>query len=157
MEIQINRDQHFMRLAIAKAREGIHQGDNPFGACIVKAGEVVSCEHNIVLSSLDPSAHAEVYAIRQAARKLNTVDLSGCVIYTTCEPCPMCFTACHWAGLDKIVFGTRIKDASETGFNELHISAHDMKQLGQCSLKIVGDFLREESLAIFHEWIELHQ
>ena len=104
-------DEKFMRLAINKAKQGIKQGQTPFGACISKDGEVISCVHNIVWESLDITAHAEISAIREACKKLNTVDLSGCVIYSTCEPCPMCFSACHWAKISKIVYGAQIEDA----------------------------------------------
>lgn len=148
-------DEKFMRLAIAKAREGIHSGQTPFGACIVKNGEVISCEHNIVLNSTDITAHAEVNAIRQACRKLNTIDLSGCVIYSTCEPCPMCFSACHWARISKVVFGAKIEDAHDFGFNELHITNKKMQEFGQSAVEIVEDFRREECLAVFREWANL--
>ncbi len=138
-----------MRLAIDKAREGVASGQSPFGACIARAGEVVSCEHNVVWQTTDITAHAEIHAIREACRKLGTIDLSGCVIYSTCEPCPMCFSACHWARLSKIIFGTSIRDAHASGFHELQIANTKMKELGGSPVEIVGDFLREESLALF--------
>jgi len=80
------QDEKFMRLAIARAREGVDKGQSPFGACIVKNGEVIACEHNLVLQSTDITAHAEIHAIRMACRKLNSIDLSGSMIYSTCEP-----------------------------------------------------------------------
>lgn len=143
----------FMRLAIRKAKEGIEKGQTPFGACIVRKGKVVSCAHNIVWRSTDITAHAEVNAIRQACRKLKTIDLSGCVIYTTCEPCPMCLSACHWARISAIVFGASIADAKKAGFNELTIAATTMKRLGKSPLKIVGGFLREECRRLFALWL----
>src|SRR6266516_4264518 len=94
-------DPRFMWLAIEKAKEGIARGQTPFGACITRHGEVV--------------------AIRQACKTLGTIDLSGCVIYSTCEPCPMCFSACHWARISTIVYGARIEDARASGFHELPI------------------------------------
>lgn len=148
-------DEKFMRLAIEKAREGIHSGQTPFGACIVKNGEVISCVHNIVLNSTDITAHAEINAIRQACRRLNTIDLSGCSIYSTCEPCPMCFSACHWARISKVVFGASIEDAHDSGFNELHIPNKTLKELGESKIEIIADFLRDECLSVFHEWEEL--
>ena len=147
-------DEKFMRLAINKAKQGIKQGQTPFGACISKDGEVISCVHNIVWESLDITAHAEISAIREACKKLNTVDLSGCVIYSTCEPCPMCFSACHWAKISKIVYGAQIEDAKKLGFNELTISNKEMKQSSDSPIEIVGNVLREENLELFKLWSE---
>lgn len=141
-----------MRLAIKKAKQGIRKGQTPFGACIVKDGKVISCAHNVVWKSKDITAHAEINAIRAACKKLNTIDLSGCVIYSTCEPCPMCFSACHWAKISKIVYGARIEDAKKIGFNELIISNRKMKQLGNSSIEVIGDFLREENIKLFKLW-----
>lgn len=147
-----NIDAKFMRLAIGKARQGIEKGQTPFGVCITKEGEVVSCVHNIVWESMDITAHAEIHAIREACKKLNTIDLSGCVIYSTCEPCPMCFSACHWAKISKIIYGVRIEDAKKLGFSELTISNREMKQFGNSPIELVGDLLREENLELFEFW-----
>jgi tRNA(Arg) A34 adenosine deaminase TadA len=138
-----------MRLAIEKAKEGIAKGQTPFGACIVHDGEAVSCVHNVVWLTTDITAHAEIHAIREACRELGTIDLAGCVIYSTCEPCPMCFSACHWARLSKIVYGARIEDAFASGFHELHIPNIRMKEFGGSPVEIVADFLREEAVALF--------
>lgn len=146
-------DEKYMRLAIEKAREGVRVGQTPFGACIVKEGEVVSCAHNVVWRTTDITAHAEVHAIRQACEKLKAIDLSGCTIYTTCEPCPMCFSACHWARISRIVFGARIEDAEEAGFSELSISNETMKKVGGSPVEIIADFMRKESQAVFQEWL----
>lgn len=145
-------DEKFMRFAIDEAREGIRSGQTPFGACIVKDGKIISCVHNLVWKSMDITAHAEIYAIRDACKKLNTIDLSGCVIYSTCEPCPMCFSACHWAKISKIVYGTKIEDAKNFGFSELSISNKKMKQSGNSFIEVIGDFLREENLKLFKLW-----
>lgn len=150
-------DETFMRLAIEKAKEGMKKGQTPFGACIVKDDEVITCVHNVVWETTDITAHAEVNAIRGACKKLNTVDLSGTTIYTTCEPCPMCFSACHWANISRIVFGARIEDAHGGGFNELSISNKTMKELGGSGIEIVADFLREENRALFKEWSEMSE
>src|SRR5580704_4217300 len=131
-----------MRLALEKAKQGVIQGQSPFGACIARAGEVVSCEHNVVWQTTDITAHAEIHAIRHACRKLATIDLSGCVIYSTCEPCPMCFSACHWARIAKVVYGAGIQDARASGFQELQISNARMKEVGASPMVIQGDFLR---------------
>ncbi len=145
-------NEKFMRLAINKAMQGIKKGQTPFGACIVKDGEIISCSHNVVWKNTDITAHAEINAIRTACRKLKGIDLSGCTIYSTCEPCPMCFTACHWAKIDKIIFGARIKDAQKFGFNECAISNKKMKQSGKSPIEIRGDFLRKENIDLFKLW-----
>ena len=145
-------DERFMSAAIAAATEGIEAGQTPFGACIVRDGEIISTAHNSVWSNTDITAHAEIQAIRNACRKLDTVDLAGCVIYSTCEPCPMCFAACHWAKISKIVFGARIADAEQAGFSELTISNEQMKTLGHSGIEIVGDFLRDECVKLFGAW-----
>ena len=142
----------FMRCAIKKALEGVKKGQTPFGACIVKDGKVITCVHNIVWKTTDITAHAEVHAIREACKKLKTVDLSGCVIYSSCEPCPMCFSTCHWAKISKIYYGTNIKDAKNMGFSELDISNFKMKSFGKSPVKIVPDFLRDESMEVFKAW-----
>lgn len=145
-------DIKFMRLAIKKAREGIRKDQTPFGACIVRAGKVIACSHNIVWKACDITAHAEINAIRLACKKLRTIDLAGCAIYSTCEPCPMCFAACHWAGIRRIVFGCGIRVARDFGFNELSISSLKMKGLAKSRVKIVPGVLAEESAELFHLW-----
>ena len=140
----------YMRRAIEKAKEGILEGQTPFGACIVRKQEVLSCVHNVVWRTHDITAHAEIHAIREACRSLQTIDLSGSVIYSTCEPCPMCFSACHWARISKIVYGASIEDAEASGFHELPISNLRMKELGGSPVEIVEGFLREEAIALFH-------
>ena len=145
-------DEKFMQLAIEKAREGGKNGQTPFGSCIVKNDELICCVHNVVWATTDITAHAEVHAIREACKKLNTIDLSGCTLYSTCEPCPMCFSAIHWAKIDKIFFGAKIADAQGVDFNELTISNHQMKELGGSPVEIVDDFMKEECRALFDEW-----
>jgi guanine deaminase len=144
--------EYFMRQAIKKAQQGITKGQTPFGACIVKKGDIVSCAHNVVWSSTDITAHAEINAIRKACRKLKTINLSGCTIYSTCEPCPMCFSACHWAGIKQVVYGTKIADAKNFGFSELEITNQRMKQLGKSKMKIESGILRQENLELFKTW-----
>jgi guanine deaminase len=145
-------DVELMRAAIEKAKEGIATGQTPFGACIAKNGEPIACEHNQVWHNVDSTAHAEITAIREACRKLGTIDLAGCTIYSTTEPCPMCFAACHWAKISRIVFGARIEDAKRSGFSELTISSKDMKQLGGSPVVVEGDFLRDEAMGLFDSW-----
>ncbi len=145
-------DERFMKEAVKAAKEGIKCGQTPFGACVVKDGVVISCVHNVVWSTCDITAHAEVNAIREACRRLKSIDLSGCVIYSTCEPCPMCFAACHWAKLDKIVYGAAINDAQEAGFNELTISNGEMKNLGGSPVEVVKGVLEKECKELFQLW-----
>lgn len=143
----------FMRKAIEKAREGLRKGQAPFGACVVKDGETVSCAHNTVWADMDPTAHAEVNAIREACRGLDTIDLSGCSIYTTTEPCPMCFAAIHWAKLDKVFYGASIEDAKEAGFSELTISAESMGSMGGSGVEVEGGVMEADCRALFREWL----
>jgi tRNA(Arg) A34 adenosine deaminase TadA len=103
-------DEKFMRLAIASAREGIVNGQEHFGACIVKDGMVVSVAHNTTIQDTDVTAHAEMNAIRKACKKLKTVDLSGCEIYATFKPCHMCQSACEKAHISRIYYGVGPKD-----------------------------------------------
>lgn len=141
-----------MEEAIEKAQEGVKNGQSPFGACIVKNKEIVSSAGNSVWKDTDITAHAEINAIRQACKKMGTVDLSGCTLYSTCEPCPMCFSACKWARLSRIVYGAHIEDAKRFGFSEMDISNEKMKSMGDVKVEIEGDFLREECLQVFEQW-----
>ena len=109
----------FMRLALKEAREGISENHGgPFGAVIVKNGEVIASGHNHVVINNDPTCHGEIDAIRKACKKLNTFDLSGCEIYTTGYPCPMCFCAILWANIDKVYYGCNTTDTGNIGFRD---------------------------------------
>jgi len=115
----------YMDLAVREAMEGIRQGKGgPFGAVIVKDGEVISAACNEVTSSNDPTAHAEILAIRRASEKLGTYDLSGCVIYATGEPCPMCLSAIIWANIKQIFHALNAEDAEKIGFRDEKIYRH---------------------------------
>jgi guanine deaminase len=144
--------ERFMQMAIDKAKEGVDNGQSPFGACIVKDGKVIACDHNIVWASIDITAHGEVHAIRNACKKLSSIDLSGCIIYSTCEPCPMCFTAIHWARIDKIYFGATIDDAKRFGFNELTVANKMLKDLGKSKVQIEGGLMKKECVELFEYW-----
>jgi len=146
-------DEDWMRVAIAAAREGIAAGQTPFGAAIVRGGELVIAAHNVVWQTTDSTAHAEVAAIREACRRAGGIDLAGCSIYSTCEPCPMCFSACHWAKLDRIVYGASIADAAKAGFNELPVSNEQLKSLGGSPIQITTDVLGEECRDLFAQWL----
>ena len=110
---------NYMKLAVEEAREGIRNGEGgPFGSVIVKDGEIVGRGHNQVLKNNDPTCHGEVSAIRDACSRLGTCDLSGCIIYTTGEPCHMCLCACMWANIEKIYYGCTIEDNGLIGFRD---------------------------------------
>jgi guanine deaminase len=143
----------FMQKAIDKTREGIKKGQTPFGACIAKGDEVIACAHNTVWKDSDPTAHAEINAIRQACKSLGTIDLSGCTIYSTTEPCPMCFSAIHWARIGEIVYGASISDARRAGFNELPVSNEEMKKLGGSGIRIKKGMRAGDCKSLFSEWL----
>jgi guanine deaminase len=141
-----------MRRAIAEARKNLARPDGgPFGACIVKGGRIVAAARNTVLKA-DATAHAEVNAIRLASKKLGTFDLSGCEIYSTTEPCPMCFGAIHWARIATVYYGTGIADAARAGFRELRISNARMKAIGRSGIRLVPRVMRAECRALFDDW-----
>jgi tRNA(Arg) A34 adenosine deaminase TadA len=139
-------------MACEKARQGIAAGQSPFGAVIVGGGRLVAAAHNTVWKDTDPTAHAEVNAIRQAARELKRIELSGCEMFTTCEPCPMCLSAIHWSKLDRVVFAATIEDAAVAGFSELRVSAKELAKMGGSSLRVEVAASREEGRALFEEW-----
>ena len=141
-----------MRLALQVAWQGVEKGEMPFGACVVRKGQVISVAHNSAKANMDTTAHAEVQAIRDASQRLKTLELTGCVIYSTCEPCPMCFTACVWAKLGRIVYACRIEDAERAGIRQVPISSSRMNQLGQSSVELVDNVLRNDSLKLFETW-----
>ncbi|WP_314667008.1 nucleoside deaminase [Prevotella aurantiaca] len=110
--------EELMRRAIELSENSVRNGGGPFGAVIAKDGEIVAEGSNKVTIDNDPTAHAEICTIRKACQKLNTFDLSGCVIYTSCEPCPMCLGAIYWAHLDKIYYANDRNDAGKIGFDD---------------------------------------
>jgi tRNA(Arg) A34 adenosine deaminase TadA len=142
----------FMRRAIALALENVRSGGGgPFGAVIVKDGRVIAEGANRVTSSNDPTAHAEIVAIREACRVLRGFQLTGCDLYTTCEPCPMCLGAIYWARPARIFFAGTAADAANAGFDDAFI--YDEIQLLPASRRIpMTQLLRDESLAIFSAW-----
>lgn len=146
-------EEQYMRAAIAKAREGIAAGQSPFGSVIVRGGKIVAAAHNTVWRDTDPTAHAEVNNIRAAARALATIDLSSCILYTTCEPCPMCLSAIHWAKISRVVYGASIADAAAAGFSELRIDAQRLAEMGGSSLRVESGLLTEECRALFAEFL----
>jgi len=148
----------FMRLALAEAAKNLkNPAGGPFGACIVKEGRVLAVARNTVLRSNDPTAHAEINAIRAASRKLKSWDLSGCVIYSTTEPCPMCFSAIHWSKIPLLIYGTSIADVSKRGFNELRIGNAKLKSIGKSPVRIVPAFMQKECRELLADWDRLEE
>ena len=144
--------EHFMKLALEACRRGVESGQTPFGACIVRGEQVIAQTHNHVWLDTDITAHAEVCCIRQACKTLNSIDLSGCVIYSTTEPCPMCFGAIHWAKLSQVIYGASITDAKAFGFHELDIPNQRMKELGGSAVQILAGVMKEEAVGLFRDW-----
>lgn len=147
-------DARYMRLALDACRDGIEKGQTPFGACIVRGGNVLAVTHNHVWLQTDPTAHAEVCAIREACGKAQAVHLDDAVIYSTTEPCPMCFTAVHWARIGRIVYAARVGDARDFGFNELQITNAAMKRVSGSTIGVTADFMRDDALALYRLWQE---
>lgn len=156
MVARFSPNPEFMRQALAVVRApwpAIEGG--PFGACVVRGQEVLAVGHSTVLQDRDPTCHAEVNAIRRAARKLKSYHLSGCEIYSTNEPCPMCFAAIHWARLDRLIYGTSIGEAARLGFNEMPIGNLQMQALSRSPVAIYAGFLLEECRQLLEEWARL--
>lgn len=141
----------FMRKAIELSLENVENGGGPFGAIIVKNDVIIATGVNRVTSSCDPTAHAEVSAIREAAQKLGTFNLSGCEIYTSCEPCPMCLGAIYWARLDKMYYANTKTDAKNIGFDDSFI--YDELELKPADRTLPSEtLLHEEAIKVFEAW-----
>ena len=143
----------FMIMAIKEAKQGIesHHG-GPFGAVIVKDGKVVGKGHNQVLKNNDPTCHGEIMAIHKACKNLKTFDLSGCELYTTGEPCPMCYAAILWANIDKVYYGCTIQDNENIGFRDKKF--YEMQQ-PEFRNKVVKELDREKCLELFEYYNSL--
>ena len=141
----------FMQQAIDAAVQNVRDGGGPFGAVIVRNGELIAVGVNRVTATNDPTAHAEVVAIREACSMLSTFDLAGCEIYTSCEPCPMCLGAIYWARLDRVYFGATSADAAAAQFDDGLI--YDELKLPHPERKIsMLELMRDEAQAPFREW-----
>lgn len=140
-----------MRRAIALSEESVASGGGPFGAVIARDGQIIAEGSNRVTLDNDPTAHAEVSTIREAARRLGTFDLSGCDIYTSCEPCPMCLGAIYWAHLDHIYYGNNRKDAADIGFDDDFIYRELALEPSQRH-KMMEVLLPEEAALAFRMW-----
>ncbi len=146
------QDEQFLRRAIALAREGMMTGrGGPFGAVIVKEGNIIGESSNCVTSTNDPTAHAEVMAIRAACQQLGTFQLDGCTLYTSCEPCPMCVGAIYWAHLARVVYAARHTDGAVAGFDDSFIYAELAKPYSRRSI-LTEQALQNEAQPVFTEW-----
>ncbi len=142
----------FMREAIQLSVDNVEQGKGgPFGAVIVKGGKIIAHGVNEVTSTNDPTAHAEVVAIRNAGKALNSFDLTGCEIYASCEPCPMCLAAIYWARFDKLYFANSKQDAAAINFDDQFIYDELQKPVDQRQL-FTRQLLRQEALEAFRKW-----
>lgn len=140
----------FMRQAIREAYEGMEQGHGgPFGSVIVKDGKIIGRGHNRVICKKDPTCHGEIEAIRDACRNLDTFDLSGCELYTTAEPCPMCLGAVLWANIKTVYYGCSRKDTEKIGFRDEVFYEH---LEGRTNLLKLNELQREECQRLFHDF-----
>lgn len=145
-------NEEFMKEAIRLSIEKMRSGEGgPFGAVVVKDGKIIATGNNKVTSSNDPTAHAEVVAIREACKVLGSFQLDDCEIYTSCEPCPMCMGAIYWARPKKVYYGNTKKDAAEIGFDDQFIYDELDLKIGDRKLPMIP-FMREEALQAFIEW-----
>jgi len=146
--------QEFMRDAIAAALAGLRAGEGgPFGALVARGDEVLAVACNRVLARKDPTAHAEVEAIRAACAKLGSRSLEGCDLYATCEPCPMCLAASYWARLDRVFYACDRADAERAGFDDARVYRELSLPPAERSLPLLP-FEREAGLATFRAWSE---
>ena len=146
-------DQKYISEAIALARTGMNANDGgPFGAVIVnKEGEVIGRGNNKVTSTNDPTAHAEVVAIRDACKNIENFQLDGCTIYTSCEPCPMCLGAIYWARPARIVYGCSREDAADIGFDDNHIYKEISLPISEREIP-TSQVSRDEAFTVFQDW-----
>lgn len=144
-----------MRRVIALAQENVRSGrGGPFGAAIIKDDRIIAEGTNLVTSTNDPTAHAEIVAIRQACRALGDFQLAGCELYTTCEPCPMCFGAIYWARLARVIYACTAADAAAAGFDDVFIY-EELKKLPARRRISMTQILREECLPVFATWSKM--
>ncbi|MDT0641277.1 nucleoside deaminase [Zunongwangia sp. F363] len=147
-----NNHEHYLKHAIALAEKGMDEGaGGPFGAVIVKDDEIIAEAYNKVTSTNDPTAHAEVVAIRKACEKLQDFQLDDCILYTSCEPCPMCLGAIYWARPKEVYYALDRDDAAEIGFDDQFIYDEIEKDMGDRRIKFVK-LAREEGLPVFQKW-----
>ncbi len=144
-------DERFMQMAIDLSVENVAGGGGPFGAVVVRDGEVIATGVNRVTDLCDPTAHAEVSAIRAACAKEQTFKLTGCTVYTSCEPCPMCLSALYWAGVERIFYGNTKADAKAIDFDDSFIYDQIALPMAERSIPCVN-MMRQEALKGFEAW-----
>ena len=148
-------NEFFMKEAIKLAREHMEALDGgPFGAVLVRDGEIIARGWNRVTSSNDPTAHAEMVCIQEACSILQTFDLSGCELFVNCEPCPMCLSAAYWSGIERITYGADLNDAAAIGFNDAFIYKELKKNRTDRKIRMT-QMMREEALSTFTLWEQL--
>ena len=146
------KDIQFMKRAIKLAQEGMNSNaGGPFGAVVVKNGEIIAEGFNRVTSTNDPTAHAEVVAIRRACEKLGTFQLDDCIVYTSCEPCPMCLGAIYWARPKAVFYACDKVDAAEIDFDDHFIYEELDKKMGERTIKFT-QILQKDAQVVFNEW-----
>ena len=154
MSETVQPDPKFMRMAIELATENVLSGrGGPFGAVVVKDGAVISAEANSVTRTNDPTAHAEVNAIRAACTALNSFQLDGCDVYTSCEPCPMCLAALYWSRCRAIFYGNTKADAAEAGFDDKFLYEELQRPAGERKIPC-EQVLRDEAMESFDAWMK---
>ena len=147
-------DRFFMQRAIDLSREGMQSNQGgPFGAVVVKDGKIIGEGNNCVTSTNDPTAHAEIVAIRNACKEINDFQLEGCYIYTSCEPCPMCLGAIYWARPEKLFYACTKKDAASIGFDDDFIYKEIILNIEERAIKTT-QIMNEEGVVVFREWEE---
>ena len=141
----------FMQKAIELSIKNIHNNGGPFGCVIVKNNKIISEGVNGVTQNNDPTAHAEIVAIRNACKKLNTFDLSGCELYTSCEPCPMCLSAIYWSHIDLVYYGNSRENAAEIQFDDKFIYDEMKKDINERKIPL-KQILKDEAIKAFDLW-----
>ena len=141
----------FMKRAIELSIESVNRGGGPFSCIIVKENKIIAEGSNKVTSSKDPTAHGEIVAIREACKKLNNFSLSGCELYSTCEPCPMCLSAIYWARIDKIYYANTRTDAKKIDFDDSLIYSEFQKSIDKRKIPMM-QMMRDEALKAFDLW-----
>ena len=144
----------FMQKAIELSIKNIHNNGGPFGCVIVKNNKIISEGVNGVTQNNDPTAHAEIVAIRNACKKLNTFDLSGCELYTSCEPCPMCLSAIYWSHIDLVYYGNSRENAAEIQFDDKFIYDEMKKDINERKIPL-KQILKDEAIKAFDLWAEI--
>lgn len=145
--------EELMQRAIEACRRGLALGQSPFGCAVALGDRLLSATHNTVVLTTDITAHAEVNALRAANLAAGDILLEGAIVATTCEPCPMCMAALHWARIKTVYFGATIADAERAGFNELTLPASELLRQGGSKVELIGGTLAAQCRNLFDEWL----